>query len=159
MKVLQKKGLQEAVYALVRNKTKIRSLNTCGAFRRTSALTGYRWNTRSDHLQGGNVLCDRAKIGSNKASPIQEFVMREITKQADACASAEGRGSQTLLPEGGGSNVKIGDKITVPVKIVQIVINNGVHYVVVPVKGDNYNTMKITEKTLSNKGGGNGKNN
>ncbi len=43
--------------------------------------------------------------------------------------------------------LKIGDKITVPVKIVQIVINdNGVHYVVVTVKGDNYNKMKITEK-------------
>ena len=43
--------------------------------------------------------------------------------------------------------LKIGDKITVPVKIVQIVINeHGVHYVVVPVKGDSYNTMKITEK-------------
>lgn len=43
--------------------------------------------------------------------------------------------------------LKIGDKITVPVKIVQIVLDeNGVQYVVVPVKGNNYNTMKITEK-------------
>ena len=43
--------------------------------------------------------------------------------------------------------LKIGDKITVPVKIKKIELDeNGVHYVVVPVKGDNYNTMKITEK-------------
>jgi len=70
-------------------------------------------------------------------------------KQVVACASAEAsRKSETLLPgKEVGAMLKIGDKITVPVKIVQIVINDsGVHYVVVPVKGDNYNTMKITEK-------------
>jgi hypothetical protein len=69
-------------------------------------------------------------------------------KQADVCASAEAsRKSELLSGKEVGKMLKIGDKITVPVKIVQIVINDsGVHYVVVPVKSDNYNTMKITEK-------------
>ncbi|HOD12930.1 MAG TPA: hypothetical protein P5110_09790 [Candidatus Omnitrophota bacterium] len=46
--------------------------------------------------------------------------------------------------------LKIGDKITVPVKITQIVLDeSGVHYVVVPVKGNGYNSMKITEKDFT----------
>ena len=45
--------------------------------------------------------------------------------------------------------LKIGDKVTVPVKITQIVEDeSGLHYVVVPVKGNNYNTMKITKDDI-----------
>lgn len=46
--------------------------------------------------------------------------------------------------------LKIGDKITVPVKITKIELDeNGVHYVVVPVKGCSYNSMKITDKDFA----------
>jgi len=46
--------------------------------------------------------------------------------------------------------LKVGDKITVPVKVVQVVLDeSGVHYVVVPVKGSSYNSMKITEKDFA----------
>ena len=81
--------------------------------------------------------------------PFKSLSCGRSQKQVDACASAEAsKKSETLLPgKEVGSMLKIGDKITVPVKIVQIVLNeNGMHYVVVPVKSDSYNTMKITEK-------------
>jgi len=46
--------------------------------------------------------------------------------------------------------LKIGDKITLPVKITQIVLDeSGLHYVVVPVKSNSYNSVKITEKDFT----------
>jgi hypothetical protein len=45
--------------------------------------------------------------------------------------------------------LKVGDKVTVPVKITQIVEDeNGVTYVVIPVKGNAYNNMKITKDDI-----------
>lgn len=45
--------------------------------------------------------------------------------------------------------LKVGDKVTVPVKIAQIIEDeNGVHYVVTLLKGNSYNTMKITKEDI-----------
>jgi len=45
--------------------------------------------------------------------------------------------------------LKVGDKVTVPVKITQIVEDeNGVTYVVIPLKGNAYNNMKITKDDI-----------
>ena len=80
--------------------------------------------------------------------PFKSSSCERLQKQVDACASAEAsKKSEISSGKEVGTMLKIGDKITVPVKIVQIVLNeNGMHYVVVPVKSDSYNTMKITEK-------------
>ena len=46
--------------------------------------------------------------------------------------------------------LKIGDKVTVQVKITKIELDeNGVQYVVAPVKGSSYNSMKLTEKDFT----------
>jgi len=80
--------------------------------------------------------------------PFKSLLCGRSKKQAGAHASAEVlKKSETLSGKEVGTMLKIGDKITVPVKIVQIILDEGgVHYVVVPVKGASYNTMKITEK-------------
>lgn len=45
--------------------------------------------------------------------------------------------------------LKVGDKVLVIAKITQIVEDeNGVAYVVVPVKGNAYNTIKITKDDI-----------
>jgi len=45
--------------------------------------------------------------------------------------------------------LKVGDKVTVPVKITQIIEDeSGVFYTVVPVKGNSYNSMKVTKDDI-----------
>lgn len=45
--------------------------------------------------------------------------------------------------------LKVGDKVNVPVKILQVVEDeDGVHYVVAPVKCKGYNNMKITKDDI-----------
>jgi len=45
--------------------------------------------------------------------------------------------------------LKVGDKVTVPVKITQIIEDeSGVSYTVVPVKGNSYNSMKVTKDDI-----------
>ena len=84
--------------------------------------------------------------------PFRNTSCEKFERQVEESRSAEAlKKSETLLPgKEVGTMLKIGDKITVPVKITQIVLDeSGVHYVVVPVKGNGYNSMKITEKDFT----------
>lgn len=69
---------------------------------------------------------------------------------ADRCPSAEvSRTSNNSLKKEVMVMLKVGDKVTVPVKITQIVEDeNGVTYVVIPLKGNAYNNMKITKDDI-----------
>jgi hypothetical protein len=76
---------------------------------------------------------------------------RSGKQAAESPSAGASQKSETLLPgKEVGAMLKIGDKITVPVKITKIELDeNGVHYVVVPVKGCSYNSMKITDKDFA----------
>jgi hypothetical protein len=69
---------------------------------------------------------------------------------ADACPSAEAsKTSGDSLKKEVMVMLKVKDVVLVPVKIVQIVEDEtGVTYVVVPVKGNAYNSMKITKDDI-----------
>ena len=85
-----------------------------------------------------------------KLLPFRNLLCGKSAKQAGGCLSAEVlRTSNNSSREEVREMLKVGDKVTVPVKITQIVEDeSGLHYVVVPVKGNNYNTMKITKDDI-----------
>lgn len=91
------------------------------------------------------------KLVLTRLLPFKSSSCGRSGKLAEVRASAEAsKKSEILSGKEVGEMLKIGDKITVPVKITQIVLDErGAHYVVVPVKGDNYNSMKITEKDFT----------
>lgn len=77
--------------------------------------------------------------------PFRRLSFARSGKQEDGFQSAEAsRMSGNSLSEEVMGMFKIGERIVVPVKVIQIVeTENGIHYVVIPVNGDYYNSMKI----------------
>jgi len=87
-----------------------------------------------------------------KLLPFRNTSCEKFEKQVEEFKSAEAlKKSETLLPgKEVGAMLKIGDKVTVQVKITKIELDeNGVQYVVAPVKGSSYNSMKLTEKDFT----------
>lgn len=82
--------------------------------------------------------------------PFRSMSCGKSAERADGCPSAEvSKTSNDSLRKEVVAMLKVGDKVTVPVKITQIVEDeNGVTYVVIPVKGNAYNNMKITKDDI-----------
>jgi|GEM_PF-6579771 len=82
--------------------------------------------------------------------PFRSMSCGKSAELADACPSAKAsKTSNDSLKKEVMVMLKVKDVVLVPVKITQIVEDeNGVTYVVVPVKGNAYNNMKITKDDI-----------
>lgn len=82
--------------------------------------------------------------------PFRSMSCGKSRELADGCPSAEAsETSNDSLKKEVMVMLKVKDVVLVPVKITQIVEDeSGVTYVVVPVKGNAYNNMKITKDDI-----------
>lgn len=82
--------------------------------------------------------------------PFRSMSCGKSRERADRCPSAgASRMSNDSLKKEVMVMLKVGDTVTIPVKILQIVEDeNGVAYVVIPLKGNSYNSVKITKDDI-----------